>query len=144
MRRIAYISVISVTSILMLLLSAIPHHHHQDGLHCFKTEQVEHDCDEQHAHHHNPANNSGAESSNCILHANFTLQQLDTNVRIKSFSLNYDNDNEFNACYAISVLKDINILLPYKRIGVCEYVYYLISAYKTSPIGLRAPPIALV
>lgn len=143
LKRIAYISVISVTSILMLLLSAIPHHHHQEGLHCFKTEQVEHNCDEQHAHHHNPTKNNNSESSNCILHANFVLEQLDTNVRIKSFSINYYNDNEFNACYAISVLKHINILLPVKRIDICEYVYYLISAYKTSPFGLRAPPITL-
>lgn len=127
----------------MLLLSAIPHHHHQDGLHCFKVEQVEHDCDKQHTHHHNPTTNSSSENSNCILHSNFILQQLDTNVRIKSFSLNYDNDNESNAYYAISVLEYINILSPNKRIDICEYTYYLISAYKTSPLGLRAPPIAL-
>lgn len=144
MKRIAYISVITFASILMLVLSAIPHHHHNGGLQCFNIALVEHDCDDQHAQHHNPATNSSSENSNCILHANFVLQQLDTNVRIKSFSLNYDDYSDFNSLYALSVFKYIDILLPNKRIDICEYVYYLISAYKTSPLGLRAPPIALV
>ena len=144
MKRIAYISVIIIASILMLVLSAIPHHHHNDGLQCFNIALIEHDCDDQHAQHHNPATGNNSENSNCILHDNFVLHQLDTNVRIKSFSLNYDDYSDFNSLYALSVFKYIDILLPNKRIDICEYVYYLISAYKTSSLGLRAPPIALV
>ena len=144
MKRIANISILSFASILMLLLSAIPHHHHQDGLHCFKIEQVEHDCDEQHAHHHNPASNSNSESSNCIIHANFIVKHLDTNIRIKSFTLNVDDNNEFNALYTPSVLKNLNILLTENKLDICEYVYILKSAFQTNPLGLRAPPIAAV
>ena len=144
MKRIVYISVIIVTSILMLVLSAIPHHHHNDGLQCFNIALVEHDCDNQHAQHHNTATGNNSENSNCILHANFVIQQLETNVRIKSFSLNYDDYSDFNSLYSLSVFKYIDILLPNIRIDICEYVYYLISSYKTSPLGLRAPPIALV
>ena len=73
----------------MLLLSAIPHHHHNGGLHCFKIDMVEHDCDEEHAQHHNPTTNHNSENSNCILHANFVLQESETNIHIKSFYLNY-------------------------------------------------------
>ena len=144
MKRIAFISVISITSILMLLLSAIPHHHHNGGLHCFKIDMVEHDCDEEHAQHHNPTTNHNSENSNCILHANFILQESETNIHIKSFYLNYDDYSDFNSLYSLSVFKYIDILLPNIRIDICEYVYYLISSYKTSPLGLRAPPIALV
>ena len=144
MKRIAFISVISITSILMLLLSAIPHHHHNGGFHCFKIDMVEHDCDDQHAQHHNPTTNHNSENSNCILHANFILQESETNIHIKSFYLNYNNENDFNGSYTLSAFRNINVLLTNKRIDISEYNYYLISTYIISPIGLRAPPTALV
>lgn len=128
----------------MLVLSAIPHHHHNGGLQCFKTDLVEHDCDDQHAQHHNPATDNSSENSNCILHANFVLQQLDTTVRIKLISLNYDVDNELNSLNALSVLEHINMLLSEKRLDTCEHSCYLKSIFKTNPLGLRAPPIALI
>lgn len=128
----------------MLVFSAIPHHHHNDGLQCFKTDLVNHACDDQHAQHHNPTTENSTESSSCILHANFVIQQLDTNIRIKSFSLNYDDENEFNSLCALSVLEHINMLLSEKRLDTCETSSYLKSAFKTSPLGLRAPPVAHV
>lgn len=126
----------------MLFLSAIPHHHHDGGLHCFKIALVEHDCDVQHEQHHNSATDNDSENTNCLLHANFVLHQLDTSVRIKSFSINYDDDNEFNPLYALSVLEHINMLLSEKRLYNIEHSFYLKSVSKTNPLGLRAPPIA--
>ena len=37
---------------------------------------------------------------------NFIVKHLDTNIRIKSFTLNVDDNNEFNALYTPSVLKN--------------------------------------
>lgn len=124
----------------MLFLSAIPHHHHLNGVHCFKVYQVEHSCDKEHESHHNPTTNNNSENSHCIIHSNFIIQHTDDNVRIKSLSINYSVDNGFDCYFATPVKDQVNFILDKHRSDYCEYPNILKSQYKPSSLGLRAPP----
>ena len=140
MKRIANISVIAFASILMLALSAIPHHHHNDGVPCFQTEQVEHDCDQQHADHHDPASDTSAENSNCVAHANFIAQQADSGNRFKSLSPAQADDHLFHPGLFFSVLADFTISFPDEKTDYGEIILFVPDSERPNPIGLRAPP----
>lgn len=133
----------------MLLLSAIPHHHDKDGNHCFEIDHFVLDSDEHHTHQHDHADThdhttKSSENTSCILHANFIIRQSDTNFRIKSISLNFEDDKDFVTHLSISALEHLNIILPDKTDKIRVYIKYLNSTENASPLGLRAPPITFV
>ncbi len=140
MKRVVSISVIAFASLLMLVLSVVPHHHHDDGMPCFQTEQVEQNCDKQHAHHHNSASDNASESSNCVVHANFVAQKTDFGVRIKSFPSNYSENSDFCNSLFVFVLSDLIVLLPDEKNDYGEYIFSVPSLEKHNPLGLRGPP----
>lgn len=140
LKRIANISVVAFASILMLALSAIPHHHHQDGMPCFQTDQATHDCDHQHSRNHNPASDTGSENPNCVAHANFIAQQADSGSRLKSFSPAQADDHPFYTSLFFSVLADFTISLPDEKTDYGELILFVPDTERPDPIGLRAPP----
>jgi len=143
LKRIANISVVAFASILMLALSAIPHHHHNDGMPCFQTDQVEHDCGQQHADHHNPAPDTSTENSNCFVHANFIAQQADSGNRLKSFSPAQADDHPSYPGLFFSVLADFCISLPDEKTDYGELIFFVPDTERPNPIGLRAPPFSI-
>ncbi|MCE5179673.1 MAG: hypothetical protein LLF81_11090 [Porphyromonadaceae bacterium] len=140
MKRIATISVIAFASMLMLALSVIPHHHHNDGMPCFQTGRMEHDCGNQHAHHHNPASDNSPENSNCVVHTNFIAQQADSGGRFKSFSPAQADNHSFYPGLFFSVLADFTFSLSDEKPDYGEFIFTFSSFENHNPIGLRAPP----
>ncbi len=143
MKRIVNIFVIAFASMLMLALSAIPHHHHDDGVPCFQTDQAAHDSDHQHSHNHNPASDAGSENSNCVAHASFIAQQADSGGRFKSFP-SVHADYSFHHDLFIYVLADLTIPLPDEKSDYGELPLIIPDTEKYSPTGLRAPPFSLL
>ena len=144
MKRNVHISVIAISTLLMLFLTAIPHHHHDHGLPCFQTEKTDLRCDQQHAGHHHATSDPSDENSNCILHANFITQHTNSGVRIKLYSTNNSSDNQFHPDLFANILTS---LITISADGIPDYGDYFFSYFffeKPFQLTLRGPPYLIV
>lgn len=112
---------IALASILMLTISAIPHHHHHQ-IPCFNTELHYSDCNMENNH----------EGSDCFFHSVFNLGQKINETRA--------SDNEFYVEFILFIFDNLIGQTQETKIDFLEYPILLTSAQKSNPLGLRAPP----
>lgn len=123
----------------MLLLSAIPHHHHMDGATCFHIEYNHSGDHEQVGDSHGKE----AENSNCVAHSLFFAHNADLGSRLKEFYEIKSDDIFFLPDLLISTSFELKAVLPVERHEFADLEFRYYTTEIPAPHGLRAPPVAL-
>lgn len=138
LKKVASISVVAFTSILMLVVSVIPHHHHHNG-------KVHFINGKEHSHNHSceiPSDrhqNDQAENSNCFVHSSFVVYFTDPESNNKIAGPELTEHHLFFPVIPDFFLK-ISALVSSNKINYGEYVCHYKSPKICLSNGLRAPP----
>ena len=138
LKKIASISVVAFTSLLMLVVSVIPHHHHHNG-------RVHFINGKGHSHNHSceiPLNrhqNDQTENSNCFIHSSFVVYFTDPDSNNKIAGPELTEQQPFLPVIPDFFLRTLSLVLLDKTI-YGEYICHYKSPKINLSNGLRAPP----
>ncbi len=139
MKQIVHISSVVFASMMMLAVSFLPHHHHDNGMACFLTGQHEEKCSEQHTNH-NPVQNIPTEHSNCGVYPDFIVEEADQDIASKAFLTKHPYFGKFQIDLFVFFNSDLSIY-SFNKLQFYGAVPFFASTLKRSaPPALRAPP----
>lgn len=137
------ISLITLSTMILLILAVIPHHHHE-GMACVVMELCKHDntINDEHTNHCDTSSNKHTQS--CVAEAEFTPPQFYNGIKSKlSLGDNQNNDNPFLYYLPVLFLVSDLIINAEHSLSKSEYGEHL-TFYKSAEVsrfhGLRAPP----
>jgi hypothetical protein len=146
MKRAFSILFITISTIVLLAFTIIPHHHHK-GQVCFVMEFCEHDgvINVEHAHHHDIPEEHNTES--CVIESGLTVLYFENNTKC-CISSHYDYCNDHihlsPILFLIADLNNFDIDDPFAKIYYGDYIPLFYNSAEANHFhGLRAPPAIL-
>ncbi len=142
MKKFISIAFISLSSLVLLALAIVPHHHHK-GLACMIMEICDEDnnINDEHTSHNNIPFDSN-QSETCVADSEYTTPQSNRENQCKVTSC---TDNHIIHLFPLFYLVADNLVFDADAIGSFadygEYIVFYTSAEANHFNGLRAPPI---
>jgi hypothetical protein len=137
------ISSIAVSIVFMLVLMAMPHHHH-DGLTCITAETCEADCTMHDVHACRGEAPDDAHTTTCVSEAEYLAPSLRDESRCK-ISTGKDHDHQpislFPVYYLVAGALNVDTSGDSSAVAPGEHFSFYKSAEATRFHGLRAPPV---
>jgi len=138
LKRKFSISFIALSTLMLLLVAFVPHHHHE-GIACVVVERCEQDdaVNDKHTQHNDAADNHGQA---CIAEAEYTTIQSSNEPRCKVSYYNPDHVHLYPILFLVTDFVLYNADKLSVKVEYGEYISFSISAGTNRFHGLRAPP----
>lgn len=122
-----------MASIIMMLSVTLPHHHHDDGLPCYRSLQTEINEHTEHSHTNDKNHDCGCNGHNAVVYASVLSHLTDGDVHQ----------------YLMPLLVMFNYIYPpqpqtFTLFSTHRYIAYIDpvkDVWITETLGLRAPPV---
>ncbi|MDR1666504.1 MAG: hypothetical protein LBS03_02255 [Bacteroidales bacterium] len=140
MKRKISISAIAFVSLLVQVLVALPHHHHE-GVFCMIMEHCERDSaiNDEHTQHNDDSEASSHEKS-CITEADYIAPEIPKETKCKISCNDLDHTHFFPVLFFLADLLNYSIDDFGAKPEYGEYISFYKSATTSRFHGLRAPP----
>ncbi|KAF5066375.1 hypothetical protein DSECCO2_264460 [anaerobic digester metagenome] len=144
MKKAVSISFIALSTLVLMLVAIVPHHHHE-GTACIVTEYCEQDdaINDEHTHH---GNIPKGDDQSCVAEVDYIASSFNNGIKYKVAKSESHDDNSYSFLFSVYFLVSDFILNPEYLSSKSDYGEF-ISFYKSAEAnqfnGLRAPPYLL-